>query len=125
MTVNAIYVFGHFQGGNKNILRVICRDLASKDLGERGKKINDGVMFFTWHATAWCIMSYSDERDDLTSNKMVVTWRTRTATEADAWEEFLESADTLMMAWAKRFVPDLADKNLLIEEWEYELSTIE
>ena len=65
-------------------------------------------------------MSYSDERDDLTSNKMNLTWKTRTGIEADAWEEFLKSADPLILPRPKRTVPDLADENLLIEEWEYE-----
>ena len=44
-------------------------------------------------ATVWCIMSYSDERVDLTSNKMSVTWKARTGIEADAWEEFLKYAE--------------------------------
>lgn len=55
------------------------------DLGERQREPDDGAMFFTWRATVWCTMSYSDERDDLTSNKMDFTWKTRTGIEADAW----------------------------------------
>ena len=65
-------------------------------------------------------MSYSDESDDLTSNKSSVTWKTRTGVEADAWEEFLKSADRLMLPWPNRAVPDLADEILLIEDWGYE-----
>ena len=65
-------------------------------------------------------MSYSDERDDLTSNRMSVTWKTRTGIEADAWEEYLKSADPLILPWPNRTIPDLTDENLLIEEWECE-----
>ena len=90
------------------------------NLGERQREPDDGAMFFTWRAKVWCTMSYSDERDDLTSNKMNLTWKTRTGIEADAWEEFLKSADPLILPRPKRTVPDLADENLLIEEWEYE-----
>ena len=78
-------------------------------------------MSFTWRATVWCTMSYSDERVDLTSNKMSVTWKTRTGIEADAWEEFLKSADPLIFPWPNQMIPDLNDENLNIEEWEYEI----
>ena len=78
-------------------------------------------MSFTWRATVWCTMSYSDERVDLTSNKMSVTWKTRTGIEADAWEEFLKSADPLILPWPNQMIPDLNDENLIIEEWEYEI----
>ncbi len=77
-------------------------------------------MSFTWRATVWCTMSYSDERDDLTSDKLSVTWKTRTGIEADAWEEFLKSADHLMLPWPNQTTPDLGDENLLIEEWGYQ-----
>ena len=66
-------------------------------------------------------MSYSDERADLTSNKMSVTWKTRTGIEADAWEEFLKYADPLILPLTNQMIPDLNDENLNIEEWEYEI----
>lgn len=61
-------------------------------------------------------MSYSDQSDDLTSNKSSVTWKTKTGVEADAWEEFLKSADRLMLPWPNRAVPNLPDEILLIED---------
>ena len=66
-------------------------------------------------------MSYSDERVDLTSNKMSVKWKTRTGIEANAWEELLKYADHLILPWTNQMIPDLNDENLNIEEWEYEI----
>ena len=73
-----------------------------------------------WQATAWCVLSYSSDREDLVSEKSLVTWESSSDQESEAWGEFMENSDPFEMKWPGDVMPDLTDEDLLVEDWEYE-----